>query len=194
MYTQAKQFLQKWWLSIVFNVSLIILVFSVGYIITCNYMGTTYIMLIFTIAKLAMKRAEHYKWWVRCAFFTTALFSSLFLIANVDLLLSILLTILSAFMITKNADINTVAMCDLTISVQPIKLKPRIRKMFNQQVKPVIEEVLEKLPTDEAVVVRAIDYEKKTVQYTADVVSFCSPEKVIELQQRAYVRLNELYE
>ena len=64
------------------------------------------LVLLFSICRMAFKKALHYKDWKRCILMTSLFFLSLFIVAKADFLLALVLTIFEAMILTGNGNIN----------------------------------------------------------------------------------------
>ena len=92
--------------SLIFNVAETILIFLVGKLL---YLPTNFViivMLTFMISRGCFGKSLHFKTWYRCLVWSCLILLSLFLILKIDLKLSVLFTIFSAFIMTGKSNIN----------------------------------------------------------------------------------------
>ena len=92
--------------SIVFNIVETIIILLIGIVLELpiNYIIT--IMLTFIISRGCFGNALHFKTWYRCLIWSALIMLSLFVILKLDLILCILFTIFSAFIMTGKSNIN----------------------------------------------------------------------------------------
>lgn len=92
--------------TIIFNIAETILILLIGILLKLpiNYILIT--MLVFMISRGCFGKALHFKDWYRCLVWSALIMLSLFLIIHVDLTLSILFAIFSAFIMTGKSNIN----------------------------------------------------------------------------------------
>lgn len=92
--------------SIIFNIVEIIIILLIGIVLELpiNYIIT--IMLTFIISRGCFGNALHFKTWYRCLIWSALIMLSLFVILKLDLILCILFTIFSAFIMTGKSNIN----------------------------------------------------------------------------------------
>jgi hypothetical protein len=92
--------------SLIFNIAETILIFLVGKLLNLPANYIIIIMLCFMISRGFFGKALHFKTWYRCLIWSCLILLSLFLILKVDLVISILFTIFSAFIMTGKSNIN----------------------------------------------------------------------------------------
>ena len=93
---------------LLFNLLEIISVFIIGMGLKVNKENIIIIVLLFPIARFIFKKPMHYKSPYLCFIVTMAIFVSLFLLLNVDFIVSLVITLFSGFILTDNANI-----CDM---------------------------------------------------------------------------------
>ena len=93
---------------LLFNILEIISVFLIGIGLKVNKENIITIVLLFPISRFILKKPMHYKSPYLCFIVTMAIFVSLFLLLKVDLIVSIVITLFSGFILTDNANI-----CDM---------------------------------------------------------------------------------
>ena len=92
--------------SIIFNVIECLMIFLIGISLNLKVEIIIIIFLIFAILRMKLGKALHYKKWYECFIWSTAIFLSLFSVAKINLEVSIIITMFSAYVLTKNADID----------------------------------------------------------------------------------------
>ena len=92
--------------SLFFNIAETILIFLVGKLLDLPTNFIIIIMLTFMISRGFFGKALHFKTWYRCLVWSCLILLSLFMILKVDLTVSILFAIFSAFIMTGKSNIN----------------------------------------------------------------------------------------
>ena len=101
---EKKKFLS----SLIFNIAETILIVLIGVLfkLPINYILT--IMLTFMISRGFFGKSLHFKTWYRCLIWSLLIMLSLFLLLKVDLVVSILFAIFSAFIMTGRSNIQDI--------------------------------------------------------------------------------------
>lgn len=92
--------------TVIFNIAETALILLVGIVLGLNINNIIMIMLCFMISRGCFGKALHFKTWYRCLVWSLLILLSLFLILKIDLKVSILFTIFSAFIMTGKSNIN----------------------------------------------------------------------------------------
>ena len=92
--------------SLIFNIAETILIYLIGRLLGLPINEIITIMLSFMISRGFFGNALHFKTWYRCLIWSSLILLSLFLILKVDLKVSILFTIFSAFIMTGKSNIK----------------------------------------------------------------------------------------
>lgn len=92
--------------TLVFNVAETILILLVGLALSLDIKLVILIMLTFMISRGFFGKALHFKTWYRCLIWSLLIMMSLFVLIKVDLVLSILFAIFSAFIMTGRSNIK----------------------------------------------------------------------------------------
>ncbi len=92
--------------SIIFNISETILIFLVGKILGLDVNDIICVMLTFVMSRMVLGKALHFKSWKRCLLWSLLILLSLFLVTKVGLILSIIFTVFSAYIMTGKANIQ----------------------------------------------------------------------------------------
>lgn len=92
--------------TIIFNIAETALIFLVGMLLGLEIRDIVLVMLCFMVSRGFFGKALHFKTWYRCLVWSLLILLSLFLILKVDLVISVLFTIFSAFIMTGKSNIN----------------------------------------------------------------------------------------
>lgn len=92
--------------TIIFNIAETALIFLVGMLLQLEIRDIVLVMLCFMVSRGFFGKSLHFKTWYRCLVWSLLILLSLFLILKVDLVISILFTIFSAFIMTGRSNIN----------------------------------------------------------------------------------------
>ena len=92
--------------TIIFNIAETILIFLVGRMLGLEINNILIVMLSFMVSRGFFGKSLHFKTWYRCLVWSLLILLSLFLILKIDLRVSILFTIFSAFFMTGKSNIN----------------------------------------------------------------------------------------
>lgn len=91
---------------IIFNIAETALIFLVGMLLKLEIRDIILVMLCFMVSRGFFGKSLHFKTWYRCLVWSLLILLSLFLILKVDLVISILFTVFSAFIMTGRSNIN----------------------------------------------------------------------------------------
>ena len=92
--------------TLIFNVAETILIFLVGRMLGLEINNIIIVMLCFMISRGFFGKSLHFRTWYRCLVWSLLILLSLFLILKIDLKVSILFTIFSAFIMTGRSNIK----------------------------------------------------------------------------------------
>lgn len=92
--------------SLIFNIAETCLIFLVGKLLELPTNEILIIMITFMISRGCFGSALHFKTWYRCLVWSLLILLSLFVLLKVDLIVSILFAIFSAFIMTGKANIK----------------------------------------------------------------------------------------
>lgn len=103
---------KKYWNipSIIFNVIETLLLVLGAYLLKIGIINTCLIFLTFEISRSYFKMPKHYKQWQQCLIWTLIIFTSLFVIARVDISVGMLETIFTAYILSGKADVKDLYM------------------------------------------------------------------------------------
>lgn len=92
--------------TLIFNIAETILIFLVGRMLRLEINNIIIVMLCFMVSRGFFGKTLHFKTWYRCLIWSLLILLSLFMILKIDLRISILFTIFSAFIMTGRSNIN----------------------------------------------------------------------------------------
>ena len=92
--------------TLIFNIAETILIFLVGRMLGLEKNNIIIVMLCFMISRGCLGQSLHFKTFYRCLVWSLLILLSLFLILKIDLKISILFTIFSAFIMTVRSNIK----------------------------------------------------------------------------------------
>lgn len=96
--------------TLIFNIVETLVIFMCGITLNLEIKYVLIIMLTFMISRGFFGKALHFKTWYRCLIWSTFIMLSLFVLLKVDLILSILFAIFSAFIMTGKSNIKDMYM------------------------------------------------------------------------------------
>ena len=96
--------------TLIFNIVETLVIFMCGIVLNLEIKYVLVIMLTFMISRGFFGKALHFKTWYRCLIWSTFIMLSLFVLLKVDLILSILFAIFSAFIMTGKSNIKDMYM------------------------------------------------------------------------------------
>lgn len=94
--------------TLIFNIAETIIIFLTGKLLNLPVTYIIMVMLTFMISRGFFGKALHFKTWYRCLIWSALILLSLFVLLKVDLIISILFTIFSAFIMTGKSNIKDV--------------------------------------------------------------------------------------
>lgn len=114
---------------LIFNIVETIVIFMIGLIFELNYNYIISLMIIFFMVRMLCGQPKHYKKAYQCFIWSTLTFTSVYVLTDLHIFVTILLTVFTGFIATGRADIeemymwkgkksNYIALIDL-ISVSP---------------------------------------------------------------------------
>lgn len=96
--------------TLIFNIVETLVIFMCGVALNLEIKYVLTIMLTFMISRGFFGKALHFKTWYRCLIWSTFIMLSLFVLLKVDLILSILFAVFSAFIMTGKSNIKDMYM------------------------------------------------------------------------------------
>jgi len=101
---------KKFIFGLLFNIAETILIFMIGKMLQLQTSYIILIMLVFFVSRLIYGNPKHYNKWYRCCIWSSLVFTSLFVLTNLDLLAIILFTTFTALISSGKADVTDVYM------------------------------------------------------------------------------------
>lgn len=92
--------------SLIFNIAETILIFLTGKLLDLPVNFIIVIMLTFMISRGCFGKALHFKTWYRCLIWSLLIMLTLFVLFKVDLIISIMFSIFSAFIMTGKSNVE----------------------------------------------------------------------------------------
>lgn len=92
--------------TLIFNIAETLIIFLCGVCLKLEINYVLLIMLTFMISRGLFGKALHFKTWYRCLIWSTLIMLSLFVLLKVDIIVSILFAIFSAFIMTGKSNIK----------------------------------------------------------------------------------------
>lgn len=107
---------KKYWNlpSLIFNVVETLILITFAYLLKIGITNTFIIFFVFQISRFHFKMPKHYKDWQKCLIWTMLIFTSLFVVARVDIIVGVLNTIFAAYILSGKADVNEMYMWNPT--------------------------------------------------------------------------------
>lgn len=107
---------KKYWNlpSLIFNVVETLILITFAYLLKIGITNTCIIFFVFQISRFHFKMPKHYKDWQKCLIWTMLIFTSLFVVARVDIIVGVLNTIFAAYILSGKADVNEMYMWNPT--------------------------------------------------------------------------------
>lgn len=94
--------------TIFFNLAETYIIFLLGFKIGLSFVNILFIMLLFMLSKGIFGKSLHYKKWYKCLVASATILVTLYFVCKFNELQSFFLTILSSYIMTKNADITII--------------------------------------------------------------------------------------
>ena len=92
--------------TVIFNITETLLLFLSAYFFKIKLRDTLLVLIVFQISRFYFKLPKHYKDWQKCLIWTLIIFTSLFIVARVDISVGIMCSIFSAYILSGQADIK----------------------------------------------------------------------------------------
>ena len=157
--------------TLIFNIVETLIIFMCGIALNLEIKYVLVIMLTFMISRGFFGKALHFKTWYRCLIWSTFIMLSLFVLLKVDLILSILFAIFSAFIMTGKSNIKDMYMWTGKISKYDA-LKDFVAISPNHPILLEHEEYWRRNYPIRYEIFKMYFRENKTYQETADIKGF----------------------
>ena len=123
--------------SLIFNCFETLMLILMSCLLKIGIRNTLLIFLVFEISRAYFKMPKHYKQWQKCLCWTLIIFSSLFVVARVDITVGIMCTVFAAYILSGKADISDMYMWKGNKESKYVKLDDYIK--FNSLNKDLLE-------------------------------------------------------
>ena len=157
--------------TLIFNIVETLIIFMCGIALNLEIKYILVIMLTFVISRGFFGKALHFKTWYRCLIWSSFVMLSLFVLLKVDLILSILFAIFSAFIMTGKSNIEDMYMWTGKISKYDA-LKDFVALSPNHPISLEHEDYWRKNYPVRYEIFRMYFRENKTYQEIADIKGF----------------------
>lgn len=94
--------------SIIFNIAEVLIIVLIGILLELPLAHITLIFVVFAIIRMSLKGSMHYKDWYKCLVWSTLVFLSLFVVAKAGMVVSLIMTIFCAYILTTKGNINDI--------------------------------------------------------------------------------------
>lgn len=103
---------KKYWnlASIIFNIIETLLLIASGYYLKVSIRDMLIVFFTFQISRAYFKLPKHYKAWQKCLIWTLLIFTSLFVVARVDITVGVMCSIFTAYILSGKSDIKDMYM------------------------------------------------------------------------------------
>lgn len=171
--------------SLIFNISETLLLILMAVLLKIGIKDTIIVFLTFQISRAFFKLPKHYKDWQKCLIWTLLIFTSLFLVAKVDITVGVLTSIFTAYILSGKADIKDIYMWKKDNISKYQKLIDYIK--FNGLNTTLIkaENNLKKLDSQMFLVYKRKFRENKTFKEINEELEIENP-RIVEMLDKAY--------
>lgn len=173
--------------TLIFNIAETVLIFLVGLLLQLPINHILIIMFTFMISRGFFGKALHFKTWYRCLIWSLLIMLSLFLLLKLDLVVSILFAIFSAFIMTGKSNIKDMYLWNnhnepskYQDIVEFIKYNPMDDKLI------LFEKKLKDLDTVEYLIYKYRFKENKTFKDISELLDMDGPRIVEKLDKVAF--------
>ena len=96
--------------SIIFNIAETLLLIFMAWYLKIGIVKTLLVFLTFQVSRFYFKFPKHYKDWKKCLIWTLLIFTSMFIVAKINVIVGCLCTVFCAYILSGNADIRDMFM------------------------------------------------------------------------------------
>lgn len=96
--------------SIIFNLAETLLLIGMSYLLKVGVKNTVIVFLSFQLGRAIFKQPKHFKSWKKCLIWTLSIFTTLFLVVNVDLSVGILTSVFTSYILSGKSDLKDMYM------------------------------------------------------------------------------------
>lgn len=171
--------------SLIFNVAETLLLIGMAWLLKIGVKNTLIVFLSFQISRAVFKLPKHYKDWKKCLVWTLSIFTSLFLVAKVDLSVGILTSVFTAYILSGKADIKDMYMWkqDKISKYQPLIDYVKFNGLDSKLIK--VENKLKDMDTMMYLVYKRKFRENKTFKDITEELDLSNP-RVVEILDKVY--------
>lgn len=96
--------------SIIFNIAEFLVIFLIGILLRLKLEIIILIVITFSILKMSLRKSIHYKSPYKCFIWSALMFLMLFEVAKAGIMISLIMTVFCAYVMTTKADLNDIFM------------------------------------------------------------------------------------
>ena len=96
--------------SIIFNIAETLLLILMAWALKIGIVKTLLVFLTFQVSRFYFKFPKHYKDWKKCLIWTLLIFTSMFVVAKINVFVGCLCTVFCAYILSGNADLRDMFM------------------------------------------------------------------------------------
>ena len=96
--------------SIIFNLAETLLLIGMAWLLKVGIKNTIIVFLSFQLGRAIFKQPKHFKSWKKCLIWTLSIFTTLFLVVNVDLSVGILTSVFTSYILSGKSDLKDMYM------------------------------------------------------------------------------------
>lgn len=96
--------------SLIFNCAETLLLIGMAWLLKVGLRNTIIVFLTFQLSRATFKMPKHYKDWQKCLIWTLTIFTSLFLVAKIDITIGVLVSVFTAYVLSGKADLKDMYM------------------------------------------------------------------------------------
>lgn len=171
--------------SLIFNIIETLLLVLIAYLLKIGVKNTLIVFLVFQISRATFKMPKHYKDWQKCLIWTLLIFTSLFIVSKVDLIIGVLVSVFTAYILSGRSDLRDMYMWNPEKNSKYQNLIDYIK--FNGLDEKVIktENNLRKLDSMMFLVYKRKFRENKTFREISDELDLDNP-RIVEMLDKIY--------
>lgn len=171
--------------SLIFNLVETFLLIGMAFLLKIGVKNTIIVFLTFQISRAFFKLPKHYKDWQKCLIWTLLIFTSMFLVAKVDIIVGILVAIFTAYILSGKVDFKNMYMWKPDNKSKYQKLIDYIK--FNGLNDKLIkaENNLKELDTIAYAIYKRKFRENKTFKDISDELEITNP-RIVEVLDKIY--------
>lgn len=181
-----------WLPSIIFNIVETVIIFGIAILMDISIYNIIYILSVFQVVRHLIKKDKHYKNPFKCLIWTTLIFTSIFLMAKVNMIICTAACIFAPYILSGNADINKKEDKEVCKNVGMYMWKPKDEPSKYKFIEDYIEEnkdttelmefenFLEEIDSQNYKIYSLRFYEGKSLKYITEEMEISSTARVTE--------------